>query len=401
MVQMFTMPFSWQVWTTLIFVFSIAEIIHLMFPDIFLNDPILLVICGYEKYDLHRAEFKEKLFMISLIVLMFFATCAYETKLLSMMTSKPASKDIRTVQELVESGIKILVDARQSFDTPEFYSVRDLLEPGIFEVTDLDMVHAYFYPREQAQYLASLSYDPNQRMYRYVALDDMYSVGPVSFMFSRRSPLMEIFRFTQTVLIESGIYNFAVTFLKVAARKFVALKFDGSFDSDVLYFADFQPVWRVLLLGSAASESDFKRYERYLKVLSEHEVVFIDVKRHRMIITDNGKHYLAEPSAPILVNCTVEFFPAVLVNGTVDFLNLDLVHAYFLQNTIAKLLASRYYDPDQRIHRYVVLDESYTVEPIAFVLGKRSPLKRGFRVHADDAGRERIAQFYRAVQHPT
>ncbi|KAL9695268.1 hypothetical protein quinque_014553 [Culex quinquefasciatus] len=249
-VQLFTMPFSWQVWATLVVILATAEIIHLMIPSRIRNDPILLVLCGYESYNLHQAKLLEKMLMMPLIVLMFFATCAYESKLLSMMTRKPASKDIRSIPELIESGIKIRVDLVCDLGLADNPTIRDSLVNSTIDYFNLDMVHAYLLKTTVAKFLSSLYYDPDQRIHRYGLLDEPYTVQPISFVLRRRSPLREVLHYTLTVLVESGIYDFVQKFNIKWDQSFLQPKFNGTLESDtVLYFADFLPIWIVFALG--------------------------------------------------------------------------------------------------------------------------------------------------------
>lgn len=250
MVQLFTMPFNWEVWTTLTLILGIVEILSLLFPSSFRNDPILLVLCGYEKYDLHRAGRREKFLLMPMIVLMFFATSAYESKLLSMMASKPASKEIRTLEELVESGIKIKVDLLYDLTTAKHPIIKEVLVNGTVDFLNLDMIHAYFLQNTIAKLLASRYYDPDQRIHRYVVLDESYTVEPIAFVLGKRSPLKEVFEFTLTMLVESGLYNFIEQFNIQLEESILQQKFNRRAESDaVLYFADFRPVWIVFALG--------------------------------------------------------------------------------------------------------------------------------------------------------
>lgn len=65
----------------------------------------------------------------------------------------------------------------------------------------------------------------------------------------------------------------------------------------VRIFAEVKPNSKLIVLFSLVS--DFKRYERYLGILGEPEVVFIDVRRHRMVVTNLGSKsefdYLVNP----------------------------------------------------------------------------------------------------------
>lgn len=182
LVQLFMMPFCWQVWTIVILILVMVEILHLTSPLSFRNDPIMLVLCGYESFTLHRAERREKFLLLPLIVLMFFVTCAYETKLLALMTSKPASRNIRTIAELVESGIKIKADLLTDIMLTDNPTIRESIVNSTVDFFNLDLVHAYILKATAAKFLVSRYFDPDQRLHRYALLDEAYTVEPIVFI---------------------------------------------------------------------------------------------------------------------------------------------------------------------------------------------------------------------------
>lgn len=254
MVQLFMMPFSWQVWTTLALILAMAEIVHQIFPRSLKNDPIMLALCGFEKYDLHRSGQLEKFLLMPLIVLMFFSICAYETKLLSLMTSKPAAKTIRTIQELVDSGIQIKANLLTDFLLINDTMISSSLVNATVDVFNMDMVHAYLLEQSTAQHFCARYYDPDQRIHRYAILEEKYAMQSILFILGTRSPLREIFLFTLVAFVESGLYDYIDQRSLKTDKKHAPLNISGTMESDtLLYFADFRPVWTVFALGTGVS----------------------------------------------------------------------------------------------------------------------------------------------------
>ncbi|KAL1375715.1 hypothetical protein pipiens_004599 [Culex pipiens pipiens] len=184
------------------------EVVHLVLPNIFRNEPILTVVCGYEKYDLHKSNAWEKILLLSLIVLMFFITQAYEIKLLSMMISRPATKELKTLAELQSSGVKIKADFLRHPGTKNNPQLENLVVNGSEEIFNMDMVHAYILDREWAKIMLPMYYDPVQRLQRYSIMEQSLGVYPVMFMLQKRGPFMEHFGTTLAGFVESGIYDF-------------------------------------------------------------------------------------------------------------------------------------------------------------------------------------------------
>ncbi|XP_052563020.1 uncharacterized protein LOC120423482 [Culex pipiens pallens] len=169
--------------------------------------PILTVVCGFEKYDLHKANQWEKILLLSLIVLMFFITQAYEIKLLSMMISRPATKELKTLAELRSSGVKIKADFLRHPGTKNNPQLENLVINGSEEIFNMDMVHAYVLDREWAKVVLPMYYDPVQRLQRYSIMEQSLGVYPVMFMLQKRGPFMEHFRASifVTIAIHLGV----------------------------------------------------------------------------------------------------------------------------------------------------------------------------------------------------
>uniref|UniRef100_A0A8W7PJV0 Uncharacterized protein n=1 Tax=Anopheles coluzzii TaxID=1518534 RepID=A0A8W7PJV0_ANOCL len=74
------------------------------------NDLVLLALTGIEKRSLHTTGRFEKLLAISLIVLFFQLKSAYETKLVSYMIDVPTGPDPKTLDDLRERDLQVLVD---------------------------------------------------------------------------------------------------------------------------------------------------------------------------------------------------------------------------------------------------------------------------------------------------
>ncbi|EDS30625.1 conserved hypothetical protein [Culex quinquefasciatus] len=256
--QLFTMPFSWEIWTLLLILFMLVEVLHLTWPVVFKNEPILTVICGFERYDLHKAGRWEKMVLLSMIVLTFFAINAYETILISMMTSKPAAKEIRTLADFHESGIKIKSDRQINMLVDQIgcfaKSYDNASEQGLDMAHDMDRKHAYIYRRDLGRNILPRYYDPANRMYRYKCLDLSLGRYPLILITKTRSPLMEAFAYTLNCLIEGGIYHFWDNTLANLIAKGNHL---AKFDLAVLYFSDLAPALLAWSIGNVAGGAIF------------------------------------------------------------------------------------------------------------------------------------------------
>lgn len=268
--QLFTKPFSWQVWATLVVLLIAVDAIHRALPSIFRNDPILLVVCGFEDYNLHGTSFTEKIALHSLMILMFFVICAYETKLVSMMISKPATREIHTIRDLVESGVKIKANLLTNPHLLENPFISDSLVNSSETIFQMDLTHAHIVQRTMAELTIPKYYDPVNRLHRYSILDQTLGIKVKAYVFAIRSSLVEVFEYTQAIFIESGIYDrWSINYMKAATeRNFECLGIAQRQRNDSLYFSDFYPAWVAILFGFGLSVAVFC-FEWFLYVIAK------------------------------------------------------------------------------------------------------------------------------------
>lgn len=209
-IQLFTLPFDPIVWIVLTLLLATMQLVKCLFPSVFRNDPILLILCGFERFSLHKAGFLEKSVLNSLILLMFFMTCAYETKIISLMISKPAAVEIETMQDLLESGVNI----KANLLSMPYLANHSLLGPIVYNNTNLeqkmDLNHAYVRFRFSVEAAIPLYYDSDNKLYRYKIMDQPLNMEVRVYRFSWRYPLMDSFAHTLTVFVESGLQTYWV-----------------------------------------------------------------------------------------------------------------------------------------------------------------------------------------------
>ncbi|KAL1399444.1 hypothetical protein pipiens_008208 [Culex pipiens pipiens] len=254
LLQLFVIPFDWTVWLILSVLIGILEIIHLMYSSTFRNDPLLFVVCGFEEHDLHKTSRREKLILLSMVVLMFFITNAYSTKLIAMLINRPPSHPIRTLQDLVESGIKIKSNAQVYSYLSKHHILGNLTVLSNETVINMDMVHAHVVVRETAVGVLPMYYDHEHRLFRYHILDQTLNMVIYKFRLGRRSRLLEAFQFVCTALIEAGIEDY---WRSTKFGNFVQLEATHNEIDEMLHFADLRLAWIALLGGMVASGAVF------------------------------------------------------------------------------------------------------------------------------------------------
>lgn len=257
-VELMLMPFSWQVWAVLLTILALSEITKHLAPNLFKNDPILLIVCGFERHNLHKAGPTEKIILLSLIIVMFFMSNAFETKIVSLMISKPSIQQIKSLADFDEHGLKF----RYDLDVKPHAATHPVI--GKYVVHGADNNFATDYVPGFAVYVnhnsldirLRLAYDFERGQPFYVALDERYYDGIQAYRTASRSKLTEVFQFTYVALDEAGILgqwqrqSDDEAYNAYWGRRRPRGKLD---DETYLNIGDMLPAWMALAIGSCVS----------------------------------------------------------------------------------------------------------------------------------------------------
>lgn len=249
--ELFFLPYNWEVWIVLLVLFTILQAVYQLCPNILRNDPILLSICGYERYDLNKSAPLEKMILFPVIALMFVMTCAYESKLMSFIASRPTSRHIRTMQDLAKSNLKIKVNLAHDgimFNIP-------MLAHSLVNISGenytMDRAHAYVSTRSTAEDILPLYFDAVNKFNRYEILEQSIVMYTPAYLLAYRSPLAEVLYHTQAVLIESGLWRYGMQ-----AGLFPFIKLLKSYSTtldEMLHLEDLHLAWTIVTLGLIVS----------------------------------------------------------------------------------------------------------------------------------------------------
>lgn len=252
--ELLVMPFSWNVWLLLVLVLVLVEVMKLLFPDLLRNDPTMLVVCGFERQSLHRAGSFEKILLVSLIILMFFASNAFESKMLSMMVSKPAIQRIKTLDDLLNSDIKFYEDLEAYPHIANQYEFGKMFVQGSINVFDTVPGVGLLVGEEVADVLDLTAFDYERMEPWYVVLDIKYQIGFEFFQTRWRYENIEIFRYVRSILLEAGVMDFWKHMYRYIHRDLcIGGRHRAQIGNKVdLDFGDMQPAWVALVIGLVA-----------------------------------------------------------------------------------------------------------------------------------------------------
>ncbi|KXJ73976.1 hypothetical protein RP20_CCG014627 [Aedes albopictus] len=258
-IEIFKAPFTWRAWCVLLIVLILVELVGFAKPTLFKDDPILLLLCGCERVNLHRTQGYQKLVYLPLMVFFFLMSNAYGTKIISILTNKPSVTDVTTVEQLINSGIKVKANFQSYPRLAEDSRWASVLVNSTDDILHLDGVHAYMgHNSRQAEFLIHLpmSYDFVLRRPKYTILEEHQELSLLWFMVGTRTPLRELFYFTQKALYESGILQqwYRILFAEIVAEQHASLRDKTSIGlQGLLQFDDLVPAWIALAVGQSLS----------------------------------------------------------------------------------------------------------------------------------------------------
>ncbi|KXJ79065.1 hypothetical protein RP20_CCG002594 [Aedes albopictus] len=259
--EMFFWPFTLTAWIVLTVIVISLELINLVYPSLFKNNPTLLVICGFERYDLHRSSVREKLIFLSLIIFFFVMINAYETRIISFMIEKPSIRMIKTVQELIDSDLQISADKIRSLDlfNDEKFNGK-LLDTSNHSVDDLDGKNAYFSSANYMEHRIRMpvNFDYKKHRPNYYILDETDRMHVCLYWLPWYDSLMELLGMTERAFFETGLLvkwreddNNDINSRQKQWLRSTGL--DLLEEEDRLAFGDMLPAWMAIGVGLVVS----------------------------------------------------------------------------------------------------------------------------------------------------
>nr|NP_001345273.1 ionotropic receptor 143 precursor [Aedes aegypti] len=254
-IEFFTKPFAWTSWIALFLILVSIEVISLVIPTLFKNDPILLSLCGIEKHDLHLASTREKATLLPLVLFFFLMCNAYETKIISYMTNKPSVGNIDTLEELAKSGLKIAanINGDERLVNDSLLGRQVIQTPDNEDYNRLDERYAHLSNNLEAPWLVSLmrNYDFVLGRPKFSIINEPRSTSIYTYWIGVISPFAETLYYTQKVFFEAGLldkWRWEDNYRRMAYDR-LEFRWMNKEPSGMLKFGDLLPTWFVFAAG--------------------------------------------------------------------------------------------------------------------------------------------------------
>ncbi|EDS45798.1 conserved hypothetical protein [Culex quinquefasciatus] len=250
--ELFKAPFTTEAWIVLLLIIISLEVLSFILPAQFRNDPALLLICGLERYDLHKANRWEKMILFAFIVFFFLMTNAYETKIISMMASKPTHRSIRTFEELVKAGIPTKANFNHVVKL-DLGLLNETLQNATEDLSSMDGVSAYLATRTKSEIFLPIQYfDDSLQRTSYVIMAETLGLLIGALQTSDRNPLQDVLEASHATFVEGGLLGHYTERMKMQyfyARR----KTQPQTEKTLLAIDDLSPAWIALGVGFVAS----------------------------------------------------------------------------------------------------------------------------------------------------
>ncbi|KAL9697338.1 hypothetical protein quinque_000779 [Culex quinquefasciatus] len=246
--ELFKAPFTTEAWIVLLLIIISLEVLSFILPAQFKNDPALLLICGLERYDLHKANRWEKMILFAFIVFFFLMTNAYETKIISMMASKPTHRSIRTFEELVKAGIPTKANFNHVIKL-DLGLLNETLQNATEDLSSMDGVSAYLATRTKSEIFLPIQYfDDSLQRTSYVIMAETLGLLIGALQTSDRNPLQDVLEASHATFVEGGLLGHYTERMKMQyfyARR----KTQPQTEKTLLAIDDLSPAWIALGVG--------------------------------------------------------------------------------------------------------------------------------------------------------
>lgn len=251
--ELFVAPFTTEAWAALLVIIISLELVSFTMPSFFRNDPALLLICGLERYDLHKANRWEKMILLAFIIFFFLITNAYETKIISMMTSKPTLRTVKTIEELVASGMPTKAPFK-NLGNLDLSLLKGTLMNSSDTLFEMDHTSAYLATRIKSElYLPIFYSDDHSQQGSYVIMDETLGLLVGAMATSDHNPLQEFLEWSESAFFEAGFFDYFKA-CHVVESFYRRLRFKPmTVIKTMLAIEDLSPAWLALGIGSASS----------------------------------------------------------------------------------------------------------------------------------------------------
>lgn len=254
-VELMLMPFNWQVWVLLLITLVLAETGKRFKPNLFKNDPVLLVVCGFERHNLHQAGRWEKIILHSLIILMFFVTNAFESKVVSLMVDKPSVQPIKSLSDFDKHGIKIYANLTITPEAVDDAIVGKYIVHGVRQMWDPVPGTAIYVTQEVADFAPKMAFNIERGEPWFDVLKEIFPPQIPMYEMAYRTPLLEVFRFTHLAFVEAGLMDLHTRRCLHYEYYMVWGRRPRKYKENEIYlkFGDMMLAWLVLPIGLGAS----------------------------------------------------------------------------------------------------------------------------------------------------
>ncbi|KFB45781.1 hypothetical protein ZHAS_00013757 [Anopheles sinensis] len=252
-------PFSMGIWVVLGVLFVTCRVLQFLFPRTYRYDLVGITFFGGGGTE-YEHPFKFRIVTFTLILLLFFLSEAYNTKLISLMTFTKFFKQPETLKEFVDSDYRILAS---TYAAKTYSDVGDkflsLPETRREEWRLGSRKHEiYCSPVYQAIVLPADALSLKDYAVPLYVIPEPIAVDRSVLQFHQNSPFYELFQIYFDRFNDAGLWiNLVNHLVHVLGKVSSDQQIDEQFHEVIFYFDDLTCIWLLVIAGWLVSGITF------------------------------------------------------------------------------------------------------------------------------------------------
>ncbi|XP_052895635.1 uncharacterized protein LOC128302827 [Anopheles moucheti] len=240
-------PFSIGIWLILVGLFTFCRVVQILFPDLYRYDLIALTFFGGGGIE-YQQPFAFRIITLTLAVLVFFLSEAYNTKIISLMSLAKFYEQPQTIEELHNSDFRILSSrAGTDFFGPisdNFLSYRATLRERRrygFRVHE-----HYCSTMHVGNAWIAVSQKMNNLLNTLYIVEEPLLIDKSLIQLAQHSPFFDLFEKIFGWFNDSGLWTYMLTQSKALLYKSIE---ETPFQEVIFFFNDLFCVWILIFVG--------------------------------------------------------------------------------------------------------------------------------------------------------
>ncbi|XP_053663589.1 uncharacterized protein LOC128712739 [Anopheles marshallii] len=240
-------PFSIGIWLILAGLFAFCRVVQILFPDLYRYDLIALTFFGGGGIE-YQQPFTFRVITLTLAVLVFFLSEAYNTKIISLMSLAKFYEQPQTIDELRNSDFRIL-SSRAGTEFLGPISNNFLSYPATLRAErrlGFRVLEHYCSMMHLGNAWIAVSQAMNNLYVGLYIVEEPLLINKNLIQLAQHSPFFDLFVKIFGLLNDSGVWTYMLTQSKAMLYESIE---EAPFQEVIFFFNDLYCVWILIVVG--------------------------------------------------------------------------------------------------------------------------------------------------------